>query len=93
MQGNVVLLVDTNQNTVHRLYLASALDAAKDTIKRRFSSSETETYKMCGEFAQDNWVAFYQQGGWVKAQVSETNDLTKWCVLSPVLAYKHTSNL
>ena len=59
----MVLLVDTNVGAVHRLFLTSAFDTAKEKIMKRFSSSETESFKMCGDFAHENWVAFYQQGG------------------------------
>ncbi|XP_019792046.2 von Willebrand factor A domain-containing protein 8 isoform X1 [Tursiops truncatus] len=60
-QSNVILLLDTTSQALHRLILPSE----EFTLKKTFwwNKEEAETYKMCKEFAHKNWLVFYKEKG------------------------------
>ena len=60
-QSNVILLLDTTSQALHRLILPSEEFTLKKTSW--WNKEEAETYKMCKEFVHKNWLVFYKVKG------------------------------
>ncbi|XP_041484897.1 von Willebrand factor A domain-containing protein 8-like isoform X2 [Lytechinus variegatus] len=73
LQGQVVLndpkshtslLIDPSNGSVWRLYTTGLLEETVTNIRRTVTSgNQQDQYKMCSEFAHENWLVFYVDGG------------------------------
>ncbi|XP_078693816.1 von Willebrand factor A domain-containing protein 8-like isoform X5 [Branchiostoma floridae x Branchiostoma belcheri] len=78
---NVVLLIDTVTGNLRRLFLTNVVENATRKVSSYFS--EQEKYKMCSEFADENWVVFFQENG-NKLDVVNVLDGTAYSVSVPL---------
>ncbi|XP_071949792.1 von Willebrand factor A domain-containing protein 8-like [Antedon mediterranea] len=62
-QGNVVLVIDTTNGSIQRLYLTSMYEEAKKKFTQRFTGTDQENFKMCSHLAHENCLVFYQESG------------------------------
>eukprot|EP00058_Branchiostoma_floridae_P007969 XP_002593457.1 hypothetical protein BRAFLDRAFT_277037 [Branchiostoma floridae] len=78
---NVVLLIDSMTGDLRRLFLTNVVENATRKVSSYFS--EQEKYKMCSEFADENWVVFFQENG-NKLDVVNVLDGTAYSVSVPL---------
>ncbi|XP_071482388.1 von Willebrand factor A domain-containing protein 8-like [Diadema antillarum] len=62
-KSHTTLLIDPNSGQVWRLYTTGLLEETVTNIRRTVTgSNQAHQYRMCGEFAHDNWLVFYEDG-------------------------------
>uniref|UniRef100_A0A8C8RXU2 von Willebrand factor A domain-containing protein 8 n=1 Tax=Pelusios castaneus TaxID=367368 RepID=A0A8C8RXU2_9SAUR len=62
-KNNVVLLLNTNTGSIHRLLLSSDTQEVPKRASWWGSKEEPISHKMCREFSHKNWLVFYKEEG------------------------------